>query len=271
MNDEPGPQGISIPKNPGRRLLAVLIVAAVVVALLLVLLLFGTWGLPYHWACERGSELAYGDFWTPVVLLNAPFHGAANATGVLMSDGEPIAGAAGSIGAVNGGSEGLFAIGTWLIYSTSTYLALGPGPSVPCTGSLIAVLAPIIGPDPKTGREVTPVQLAGPGSAVTQGVQTSFTLDEYQSVEWNMDYNTSLPPLANQTSCGPTSFLPFYNQLNVTVPYQGHNLLAVIYSVQVFVYSFPPPANYLIQDSPSGTWAFDYHSVLCPSLTGTVH
>lgn len=232
-------------------------------ALLLTLPLIGTWGLQYHLACERGSELAYADFWTPLVLLNAPFHGTANATGTLMLNGEPMPEAAGSIQAVNGSSEGLFGLVEYLIYPTYTDLALGAGSSARCTGSLVAVVAGYF-VNPQTAGAVTPVQLAGLGNTVTEGVQTGFTLDTYRTVDWgSVDYDTATKPEGNYTSCAGFRLFPVYSQLNVTVPYQNRDLRVVLTSIQVFYYDLPPPGNWLVQLSPSGTWAFDYSPTSC--------
>jgi hypothetical protein len=193
-----------------------------------------------------------------VVLLNVPYNASANATGVLVLGNEPIPGAAGSVHAANGSSEGLFDLGKWLIYGTSNYLALGPGASTRCSSQLTAVVAPVASGVPRA------FQLAGPGSAVTQGVESSLVLDEYRSVEWNMDYRTSVAPLANVSVCAPPySALPVYSQLNVTVPYQNINFSVAVSSIQVFGYSFPSDGNWLFQSSPSGTWAFAYHPTIC--------
>lgn len=254
--------GAAAPKS-NQRYRLIEIVAVVVLVLLLVLPLIGAWGLPYHLVCNRGSEIVYGQFWTPIVLVNAPFNGTASATGAITSDGEAVAGAAGSIQTSNGSSKGLFALAPWAIYSTSTSLGLGAGPAAPCRGSSIAIMAPIIVGDPTTGALVTPVSLAGSGSMMTRGVQTNFTLDGYRSVDWNMNYNTSIPPAANQTSCAPTSLLPVQGRLNITIPFQNSGQNAVVSSIQVFDYFLPPPGNWLIQNTLSGTWAFDYHPAQC--------
>lgn len=262
-NAKSGPQTTLVPRKPRRRWCIAAITAVVVIVLLLVLPLAGTWGLPYHWACEREAELAYGNLWTPLVLLNAPFNGTANATGTLMLNGQPVPGAAGSIEAANGSSEGLFGLVRYLIYSTSTDLELGPGQSDHCSGSLTAVVGGYF-VNPKTAASVTPVQLAPPGSTVTQEVETNFTLETYRTVEWgSMNYNTSAQPALNYSVCASTRFYPVYNQLNVTIEYQTSSLSVVLSSEQVFAYYLPPPGNWLIQVSNSGTWAFDYHSVFC--------
>ena len=258
--------GTPVAKKPRRRLLAVVIVAVVVVVLLLTLPLVGTWGLPYHWGCKRGSLVAVGNLWTPVVLVNAPYHATAYAAGVLMSGGEPIGGGGGSIVAANGSSEGLFALGNWWIYSTSTQLQLGPGSSAPCSTSLTPVLAGLEVVLPGAAY-VTPIQLAGPGNSTTHGVQTNFTLRGIPSVEWNTNYFSTEQPTANQTACpgGSAWDSPVANRLNVTIPYQNVSLSATLSSEQVFVYDLLPPWNWLIQTSPSGAWAFDYHPADCSS------
>jgi len=265
-NAESGHRVTTAAKKPRRRLLLLAIVAVVVVVLLLVLPLFGTWGLPYHWGCERGSLVAVGNLWTPVVLVNAPYHATAYAAGVLMSGGEPIGGGGGSIQAANGSSEGLFALGKWWIYSTSTQLQFGPGSSVPCSSSLTPVLVGLEVVLPAAAY-VTPVQLAGPGNTTTHGVQTNFTLRGYPSVKWNTNYDITDQLSANQTACpgGSAWDSPVAHQLNVTVPYQNVSLAATLSSEQVFVYDLLPPGNWLIQTSPSGTWAFDYHPADCSS------
>lgn len=246
-----------------RRVLLVGGIAIAVVVFLFVSPSVGPWGLPYHWACEREEELAYGDFWTPVVLLNAPFDGTANATGMLMLNAEPIPGAAGSIEAANGSSDGLFGLVRYLIYTTSTELELGPGASDRCSGSLTAAAGGYF-PSPKTGAPVTPIQLAPPGSTVTREVRTNFTLDTYRTVEWgSMNYNTSAPPALNYSVCSSVKFYPVYNQLNVTIEYQTSSLSVALSSEQVYAYYLPPPGNWLIQESNSGAWAFDYHSISC--------
>ena len=209
--------------------------------------------------------MAVVDRWTPVVLVSAPYNGTAYAAGILMSNGESIGGGGGSIQAANGSSEGLFALGQWLIYSTSTQLQFGPGSSEGCTGSLTPVLAPVLGAVLPMGALVTPVQLAGPGSTITQGVLANFTLRGYPSVVWEMNYNASNPATANETVCpgGSAWILPIAGTINVAVPYQNGQLSAVLSSEQIFVYDLFPPGNWLVQVSPSGAWAFEYHPASC--------
>jgi hypothetical protein len=263
---QPNAEPIAAERKTSRRQIRVVIITVVVIAiLLLVPPLAGTWGLAYHWGCERGDLVTVIHLWTPVVLVNAPYNGTAYAAGVLMSGGEPIGGGGGSIEASNGSSEGLFALGEWLIYSTSRQLQSGPGASASCSGSLAPVLAPVLGTVLPAGATVTPVQLGGPGSTVTQGVQTNFTLRGYPSVEWEMNYDPSNQPKANLTACpgGSARVLPIANRINVTVPFQNGSLRAVLSSEQVFIYALLPPGNWLVQASPSGTWAFDYHPPSC--------
>lgn len=257
----PGIAPTPVTRKPRRRWFVVVVAAAVVVVLLLVLPLLGTWGLPYHFACKRGAKQWSADLWTPVALVNSPFNGSANATGVLMGEDGPIAGAAGSIEAANGSSEGLFALVPWTIYPTSTYLELGAGSPTSCTGSFVAVMASFaLGVNPLS--DVTPIQLAGPGSHVTQAVSTGFTLDGYRSVEWNLSYNLSVRTVFGHGNCGGGGFgyFPVATELNVTIPSPDGNLGVVVPSIQLFSYYLRPNGNWLIQTSPSGAWAFDYYS-----------
>lgn len=263
VNAESEIEDARVARRRRRRIELVVVTAAVIAILIFVLPLIGAWGLPYHWACERESELGYADFWTPLVLLNSPFQGTANATGTLLLNGEPIPGAAGSIEATNGSSVGLFGLVRYLIFPMSTYLEFGAGRSAPCTAPMEAVVGGYF-VNPNTGAAVTPVELASAGRMATQGVQAGFTLDTYHTVGWgSMDYNFSVQPEANLTSCESIRLFPVYDQLNVTIQYEDSNLSIVLTSLQVFYYNLPPPGNWLVQNTASGTWAFDFRTASC--------
>jgi len=234
--------------------------AVVVIALVFVTPFAGGWGFPYHLACSESARGPPAILWTPVVLLNSPFRGSANATGLLIENGAPAPGAGGTITAVNGSSEGLFALAPWQLYSTSNQWVLGDGLGSPCIAPELATLLPGAIASPN-GSWVTPVQLAAPGNVYSSNVPTQLALDGYESVAFDLNFNDSVHSTGGHGTCGAegVGLAQSLEAINVTVPLGGYHLPAQVPDVVSLSYFLGPDGNWLIEVTPSAGLAFDFY------------
>lgn len=235
----------------------IIAVGAAVAAVILLTSPLLVGGIPYHLACQQGSQAFNTALWTPIVISNSPFGGTANATGAMLAAGLPVPGLGGTVSATNGSTEGLFALMPWSVFSLSSGWVLGLGQNQPCSSHYDAVqdFTPILLP---SGAFTASFELAPPGSMSTQGIPDSFFSAGASSVIFNPNFQNATGGLATCQGGGATQYLSLSA---VLVAISGHGLTvpAIVPDVTVYTYRFPGSFGAWATDqSASAGLAFQY-------------
>ncbi len=232
-------------------------------ALLTPLFAASSGGLVYHYTCGRtGAPLAVERLWTPMILVNSPFGGVANAT-------YTVPGVEWSTSAKNGSADGLFSLDNWTVYATGALAVPGPGLNEPCRQSYTAL---DLRGSSIAGVTLLPVNTTTDAQEPTQISQLDvLTRTVYGSVIFANGYVPGTPTVFD--SCGspglglPTQ--PFRSTaLLLQIPYilgnQVVNVSATLPDAVSFTYGFGIAGIWHFTDPNSGEHpsggglAFDY-------------
>jgi hypothetical protein len=241
---------------------AVFGIAASVVALaaLVALPLIPTFpgGLATHYSCVPGTALTSEAYWTPELIVNAPYRGWVNGSAVTYqsSTAEVIT----STSLSNGTVGGVFVLENWTLYQARTTLTSGPGANTICSSSYIAQASP----QPLAGATLD-VQSTPSESQASLPSQLNY--GGYPSVLFNVSYSAANAHGGYGTCSGfPTVTAASVAELNITLPFSVNDrsspVKATLAIPSNWTYSFPSDGNWNISPTPSGGLAFDYYP--CP-------
>ncbi len=207
----------------------------------------------------------------PAILVNSPFRGVANGTGILAASfpggpGYPTHGGDYGIGGPNGTANGAFFAVNLSIRNLANVSEWGPGQNAPCSLPL-AVL-----PEPPPRGTSTGLTIPVPSNLTDQGEATTVNLSGLfigsQNVpSWNNAFTWSNSP--NVSTCGragETLNVSSYG-LHVGFPVTLGGIHWIVPFVlpfkETYRYSFPSNGTWAIDNlsepgGPGGGWAFDY-------------
>ncbi len=241
--------------------------------------------LDSHYVCALGSVIGSGQWWTPVILLNSPYHGSATGSTQLttsmqlqfvMGAYSTSSSVSSTVYASNGDAVGLFQLDDYSMYRV-TYRA-EPGPGQNCAipyGTPTAVMTgttnnwdnQYLEPQGKgtyqndINNQITQVSNL-PGYSGLSGVDFN---NMYQSETGT--YRVCAPPL----SIGISQSQETKAYLGVAISYgsisAGASLSMSSSSQYAFTYNFLVDGNYdyysLDSSYSNGAWAFDYTGNNC--------
>ena len=181
----------------GRRSVAVVATVAVA-AVLIGFTVLGGWAAATHWTCRDEGQPALLRSAVPAILVNSPFRGVANGTGILAASfpggpGYPTHGGDYGIGGPNGTANGAFFAVNLSIRNLANVSEWGPGQNAPCSLPL-AVL-----PEPPPRGTSTGLTIPVPSNLTDQGEATTVNLSGLfigsQNVpSWNNAFTWSNSP-----------------------------------------------------------------------------
>jgi|SRR5271157_1292535 len=265
-----------------RRRFAVLgtAVACAAVVGMLLWTFVGTWSPLLHITCEDQSAVAHQtDAWIPAVLINSPYGGIGNGTGILdwsfpgawngppPAPGQVLKTGVGS-GALNGTStDALFTVNITL-YSVANVTQLGPGTNSPCSAPVRIALqspgtygitaAPILTVSNLTDRGEADNVTVFPGlNGQTQSpafFDNGFTVQTTASIS-TCSAGEQVLPVATQGL--PATFQVNVNNRTYQLPYE-------LPFTEKFTYTFPANFgtwqidNLSAPGGPGGGWAFNF-------------
>jgi hypothetical protein len=243
-----------------RWVLPAVVIAVVVLAVLFLSPLAGVWGVPYHDACVRTDLIGPPVvLWTPLLVLDSPLNGSANATALMMgTNGLPEPGVGAHAAASDGASVGVFLLLPWSVYSVATKFVAGPGPAFPCAAAYEAV--PSVATPATPSMEVT---LLGAGTASDSDVPDSVVAQGVGSVLFNADWpgGTNFVETCGPDG-GPGAVSTSLSGVPAVVPgssFGGRNVSVTVPDEASYSYSFPVGGSWGIGPSPSAGFAFEYY------------
>jgi hypothetical protein len=199
-----------------------------------------------HYTCVQGRKVGAEVLWTPILLLNSPYLGYANATSVaISSQGAPIDLQAGQLNLINGAAAGLFSLVNWSIYEQHTVLSLGLPGNQGCN-SYVAVY------DTSSflsGPHTFGLLPAGTTSDVNEARSVQF--DHIPSVFFNNSFYFGVPGEFGISTCyggvGGIYNHPTANSIQVELQFRNSTITSHVSIVGVYCYYLPS----------GGTWNVD--------------
>lgn len=234
-------------------------------------------------ACRRGPALASQWLWTPLILLNSPYHGSANGSRsssilTFTSGGLTLSSAIGQgtvqIGASDGQATGFFELDEWTIYSTYNQYQAGFEDGA-CTQPYVAQITSSPCSSGSPGCQIVTHELLPMGTRSDEGEPTHLSAGGYPSVEFRNGYDPAAPPAGTLMDCAPgLTMSTSGNQApgeTLTVTIGGRSASGSLRgdgsSTNTYSYTFPTTGTWSWQalgGSPNnGAWSFRYVGSTC--------
>jgi hypothetical protein len=270
---DPADRAPSVRRHRRRVVTVATIVTATVLLLVVPLLLPSIgFGIVSHEGCGLGQVEATGYFWTPGILLNSPYRGAAWANWTFQ-------GVTYGAQVNDGNSSGLFELVEWNLSTTRNVSTMGPGVNRPCVRPFVPLSSPI--------DDQSPYDLAHPlnWSDANEIDNFSFAAAELgpgarQPVP-SVRFDNAFDPAAVRSSfssClgGASGSHASSTEYDFEVPFtwNGHTLWVPAQFPAIVQYAYWFPANggtwRISNPDPGGTdvseggWAFDYQGCGVP-------